>query len=522
MGSSREMSKIQQSYNNINFHQVSNTNKNSPFESMDLYSVGMYTNLTISVFAGPEAYGDAGSAVQAAIASSAGTFTSVRVTTDGYGYGVMSNEVVDFGGIGAGVNGDVEAGGVARRRDYLNRDDVEVSIDTLLQKPILDACEHDPLSLYQAEFALNEYQLLESPPPAASVTDTAIELFVQLLPSQDLLSTVEFIQQVSEFVRSSKFDKNLGHKSAVFVNATIALVLVPCYATVAQSRQVKETFRSSQVTTSLSAFLSDASINGDLVLQSAGSKCIGRLASLSGTNFLASQIKDLIDQVVSNRNPYSRAGCALAFGVIYTHVGLAAGPLLGTTVQVLKSLSINSHPIAHFCALNALPRVIDAASLSYVQFVPGTLGMLLKIYLMDSHEREGGLNVSNTNLGGEQPAYPVVCQIIDAVINVLGPDVRESSRMRELVLGLVWEFMEEKEMGFTAPTAYVMEIRLEGLVVSRDTIEELSPNVSAMLRISTLSAMCATPSFWLETKLLRKGYSTLPFHTFVTLDCVIA
>lgn len=77
---------------------------------------------TISAFANPDAYGTGGSAVQAAIASSAGTFTSVWATVDGYGYGVTSNEVVDFGGIGVGG-----------RRDYLNRDDVEVSIDTLVR-----------------------------------------------------------------------------------------------------------------------------------------------------------------------------------------------------------------------------------------------------------------------------------------------------------------------------------------------------------------------------------------------------
>ncbi|KXN85058.1 HEAT repeat-containing protein 5B [Leucoagaricus sp. SymC.cos] len=383
---------------------------------------------TISVFASPEAYGGIGSAVQAAIASSVGTFTSVWATVDGFGYGVTSNEVVDFGGIGAGVDGDVDGSG--------------------LRKPILGASEHDPLSLCQAKLSLNEYHLIESPPPTTSVIDTAIELFARLLPLQDLSSTIKFIQQVLEFVKSPKLDKNMGRKSAVFVNATVALVLALRHATATQFRQAKETFGSSQVTALLSPFLKDALVDGDLVLRSAGIECIGRLASLSGTNHLTSQIKDLVDQVVNNRDPYSRAGCALAFGAIYTHVGgLAAGPLLKTTVNVLMSLSNDPHPVVHFWALNALARVIDAASLSYAPFVSGTLGMLLKIYLVDSHEREGGTTVNNANLGGDCPAYPVVCQIIDAVINVLGPDIRESSRTRELVLGLVREFMEEEDEG---------------------------------------------------------------------------
>ena len=94
---------------------------------------------------------------------------------------------------------------------------------------------------------------------------------------------------------------------------------------------------------------------------------------------MTSRIKDL---VVNNRNPNGRAGCALAFGAIYSHVGgLAAGPLLKTTVNVLMSLINDPHPIIHFWALNALVKVINAAGLAYAPFVSGTLGMLLRIYL---------------------------------------------------------------------------------------------------------------------------------------------
>lgn len=191
----------------------------------------------------------------------------------------------------------------------------------------------------------------------------------------------------------------------------------------------------------------DILVDGDLVLRSASSEAIGRLASLSGTNFLTSQIKDLVDQVVSNRDPQGRAGCALAFGAIYSHVGgLAAGPLLKTTVNVLMSLSNDSHPIVHFWALNALARVINAASLAYAPFVSSTLGMLLKVYLHESHEREGG-TMTNANLSGDYPAYPVVCQIIDAVTNVLGPDMQESPRTRTLILNLIHEFSLEDDEG---------------------------------------------------------------------------
>lgn len=204
-------------------------------------------------------------------------------------------------------------------------------------------------------------------------------------------------------------------------------------------------------------YLQETLIDGDLVLRSAGSECIGRLASLSGTNFLTSQIKDLVDQIVSNRDPHGRAGCALAFGAIYSHVGgLAAGPLLKTTVNVLMSLSNDPHPVVHFWALNALARVINAASLAYAPFVSSTLGMLLKVYLMESHEREGG-SLTNANVSGDFPAYPVVCQIIDAVITVLGPDMQDSPRTRSLVLSLVHEFSLEDDEGICVEAIKCMQ-----------------------------------------------------------------
>ena len=182
-------------------------------------------------------------------------------------------------------------------------------------------------------------------------------------------------------------------------------------------------------------------------MRAASTEAIGRLSSLSNTSFLTTQIKDLVDQVVSNRDPHGRAGCALAFGAIYGYVGgLAAGPLLKTTVNVLMSLSNDPHPVVHFWALKSLATVINAASLGYAPFVSSTLGMLLKVYMLDSHEREGG-TLLNVNLRGDCPAYPVACQIIDAVTTVLGPDIHESSKTRTLVLNLIREFSLEDDEG---------------------------------------------------------------------------
>ena len=158
-------------------------------------------------------------------------------------------------------------------------------------------------------------------------------------------------------------------------------------------------------------------------------------------------MKTLVDQVVSNRDPHARAGYALAFGSIYTHVGgLAAGPLLKTTINVLMSLGNDPHPVVHYWALSALAQVVNAASLAYAPFVSSTLGMLFKVYLSDSHDPDGG-TIGNANLKGSHPIYQVICQLVDAVIVVLGPDIQESARTRGLILSLVHELFNEPDGG---------------------------------------------------------------------------
>ena len=78
----------------------------------------------VSLFASPDGY--SGSSVQAAIASSSGTFTSVWQSVDGYAYGVTFIEIIDNAGIVS--EDDSSSGGT----DQLNRDIVEVSVDVLV------------------------------------------------------------------------------------------------------------------------------------------------------------------------------------------------------------------------------------------------------------------------------------------------------------------------------------------------------------------------------------------------------
>lgn len=190
-------------------------------------------------------------------------------------------------------------------------------------------------------------------------------------------------------------------------------------------------------------------MDGDLTLRTAGSEALGRLASISGTTFLNTTIQWLVDQIVNNRNPESRAGCALSFGAIYTYVGsLIGGPLLKTMVNVLVSLANDPHPVVHFWAMTSLAQVITAASLSYSPFISSTLGQLANIYLTDTHEPEGG-SIGSVNIRGDLPAYQIVCRIISAIVGVLGPELQEAGAVRSLVFILVNEFSLEEDEGIS-------------------------------------------------------------------------
>lgn len=77
----------------------------------------------VSLFASPDGY--AGSSMQAAIASSSGTFTSVWQTMDGYAYGVTHIDIASFSE--SGPDGTPRA-----QSERLNRDNIDNSIHELV------------------------------------------------------------------------------------------------------------------------------------------------------------------------------------------------------------------------------------------------------------------------------------------------------------------------------------------------------------------------------------------------------
>lgn len=406
----------------------------------------------LATFAEPERY--VGSAAQAAIAASAGNFSSVWLATDGYAYGCTSllRDEQTFIAGAPESKGAYPATQLVTRAEWLNRDTVEVQLDALQRRPVLGAAEHDPLILYARP---NEAVTSDTPdtpplpPPAATgMVDAALHLFAALLPFQARERQISAVEALLAHTRSTRLEKNPARRQAVQMNACVALlgVLRTATASAGGSRRASG-FNNERLTAALRDVLKDALLQGDRALRAAASEAYGRLAAIAGSHAMSSQVQFLVDQVVSNRDPDARAGCALAFGAVYSEVGgLSAGPLTKTIVNVLMSLSSDPHPTVHYSALEALRRVVDAASLSYSPFVASTLGMLVKLYMLDTHDAEGG-SAGSGNLRADLPAHQAACRVINALIGVLGPDLQDSAKVRALVLTLLHEFGSEGDAG---------------------------------------------------------------------------
>lgn len=392
---------------------------------------------TIQNFAEPDRY--VGSAAQAAIAASSGTFTSIWNMSDGYAFGVTS------------LQRDAECFITLQGRqitqssqlDWLNRDIVEAELDALQRRPIMGAAEHDPLVLYTT--ILDGTPL--PPPPATAAVDASLEVFAALLPFQRREVQINAFETLLSHSRSVRLDKNPGRRMAIQANACAAVLGTLRIAMESGNRRSAAGFNNERLTVAIRELIKDALLQGDFALRRTASEAFGRLAAISGSQAMSSQVQFLVDQVVTNRDPDARAGCALAFGAIYSEVGgLAAGPLTKTVVDILMSLSNDPHPTVHFTALEALRMVVDAASLSYSPYVASTLGMLVKLYMLSTHEPEGG-SAGSVNLRADLPANQAICRVISALVGVLGPDLQDSTKIRTLILVLLLELSQESYDG---------------------------------------------------------------------------
>ncbi|KAF9773920.1 hypothetical protein IL306_008176 [Fusarium sp. DS 682] len=389
--------------------------------------------LAISLFADPENY--APNSLSVSIANAAATFESIWDVGDNSGFGIT--------GLVAGSRVR-KLPGQQDNSDDGNKDELdspEDMINNLVRSPICGSLEHDASVLY-----IGSTDSPSSPdPPATEVINAAIQLFAFAFPLTPGKVQESILEQIRTFASAGTLIRDPGRKAAINVNLAAA-ILATMRVAVKETKSPSGDVSNQAVEALLQDIVRDFVLDPDEHVRSLGYAATARLCNVYGNGFTNNEIKYLVDTIVSNREPSARAGCAMALGSIQTQVGgMAAGYHLKTILGILMSLCNDPHPVVHFWALEALSLASDASGLGFAGYVPSTLGMLVQLYVSETHHAEISSAIT-MNLELELSTTSAIARCVDSLINVLGPDLQDATKSRELIFILVNRFREEDDL----------------------------------------------------------------------------
>ncbi|KAF5848028.1 hypothetical protein GGP41_009262 [Bipolaris sorokiniana] len=396
----------------------------------------LQTNLlpfAIASFAEPDNYTT--SSFSTAIASAAGTFESIWEVADNHGFGVT--------GLVRGYDitplpGEQET---HTHNHWLTRHGPEAIIDRTLLSPICGAREHDSISLYIRK-SEESYELPD--PPATEVVNAALQLFAICLPLQTARIQESILEQMTSFLSASSLQRDINRKTAMMVNIAYA-VLSALKVAVKETRSAPGSLKGAAVEKVMQDLLHLFIILPDPFIRNLAGEALGRLCNSSGNALTTTEVNYLVDQIVANREPNARSGYAVALGCIHSQLGgMAAGFHLKNILGILTSLGDDPHPVVHFWAMDSLSRVADSAGLSFSSYVTSTLGMLAHWYAADTHNEESA-SLPYSNIEIDIPTPAVIARCVDSNINVLGPDLQDVAKSRDLIMTLVGLFQGDTD-----------------------------------------------------------------------------
>lgn len=389
--------------------------------------------LAISLFADPDNYTP--SSLSTSIASTAGTFESIWDIGDNSGFGVT--------GLVRGFKIRPLPGQHESSIEAIpsGREGPEEEIEKLLLSPVCGTLEHDASVLY-----IGSADGPSLPDPAATeVVNMAIQLFAFVFPLTPPKVQESVLEQVTTFIAAGSLQRDLGRKAAIVVNVATALLSILRVA-VKETKSPPGDVTNAAVEKLIQELLRDFVLDRDQYVRSIAYEAVARLCGTCGNAFTNQEIKYLVDTIVVNREPSARAGCAMALGTIQAKIGsMAAGYHLKTILNILLSLCNDPHPIVHYWALEAVARVSDASGLGFSNYVSATLGMLANLYFSETHNPEVAAPAT-MNLEVESSTSAAIAHCVDSLINVLGPDLQDSTKSRELILTLVGYFQQEEDL----------------------------------------------------------------------------
>ncbi|KAL8696538.1 MAG: hypothetical protein Q9201_007611, partial [Fulgogasparrea decipioides] len=401
-----------------------------PSAETDTLGESKLLSLAVNLFAEPTY---TPGSLESSIANSTANFESIWEVADNRGFGIT--------GLVQGPNlrplpGEGKGSHHTRWRDG---SDLEADIDNALVTPVFGAREHDFVNIH----VYNGSEPLFLPdPPATEVTNSAIALFAAVFPSQSPKVQEFVLEQLLTLLSAGALQRAPGRKAAVAVNTALALLAtlkVAVGETAAESGDLKHPAVEKVLQTLLRGFM----IDPDRHIRHLGYEAMGRLCNSAGNTLTTNEVNQLIDLIISNRDPNARAGYAMALGSIHSNVGgMAAGLHLKKIHGVLMSLCSDPHPVVHHSAIKALAQVAESAGLAFSGNVTSTLGLLTQAWSYDSHNEESA-SLSTSNSEMDLPTPITVAHAIDSMINVLGPDLKDMSKARELMISLVDQFEQD-------------------------------------------------------------------------------
>ncbi|KAL9106811.1 MAG: hypothetical protein Q9227_008233 [Pyrenula ochraceoflavens] len=392
-------------------------------------------SLSTVCFADPNS--DIPKSLETSIASSASSFESLWELSDNWGGGVS--------GLVRGYEIGPMPGERQRKISSFRYLDAVDPVDKTLVSPICPAAEHDSVLLYSLHNLDDDFT---TDGPATAVVNASIVLFAVAFPLQHPKLQESSLEQLMTLLASQSKQKDPAKKAAITFNITLALLLALVVGT-KETQYASGNLSSPAVEKLFQDLLHRSIVDSDPYLRNISSEAIGRLCRIYGTQSTNAEVKLLIDKIVEIRSPDARAGCALALGSIHTQLGgMAAGFHVKTIVGVLLSLCNDSHPTVHFWSLEGLARVADSAGLTFSGYVTSTLGMLSQLYANETHNEEGQ-SLAASNAEAEYPTPLVIGRCVDSLINVLGPDLQDMSKPRDLIMNLIGFFGREEGEGMT-------------------------------------------------------------------------
>ncbi|RMD41467.1 hypothetical protein DV735_g3637, partial [Chaetothyriales sp. CBS 134920] len=387
-------------------------------------------SLAISTFTSPDRPSDR--RLETSLASSASNYDGLSEISDNWAFGVSGLMQ------GLGISYPSLQGFSTVRGPITCSEETDHSLDAITLMPALPAREHDPVTIYRLD-SLGDESLLG--PASTACVDAAIELFALVFPLQSARVQESIIEQLASLL-SQPLQREPGKKDALHINVTLSILLALAVAN-DETPFPPGRIHFGPVNKTLGDILRQGIGHLDMGVRNAAARALGLACNLAGTSYTTSEVKTLIDSIVANRDPNMRAGCAVALGAIHLEVGAMASSLhIKSIVGVLLSLCNDPHPIVHFWALRGLMQVAESAGLSFSAYAASTLGMLAQLYSSDSHNEESS-SVATSNLELELSTTAAIAQSVDCIINVLGPDLQDVSKLRNLILTLVQYFKSE-------------------------------------------------------------------------------